>query len=74
MLADAKGAVNQVIVSDWLKNSRGGESLADCSDLTDIENVKGYETFEKDEKGNITWQAARIFITEAVRTKRFPWK
>ena len=57
VLADAKGAVNQVIVSDWLKNSRGGESLADCSDLTDIENVKGYETFEKDEKGNITWQA-----------------
>ncbi len=57
VLADAKGSVNQVIVSDWLKNSDGGHSLADCSDLTDIRNVKGYETYETDENGNILWNA-----------------
>lgn len=57
VLADAKGTVNQVIVSDWLKNSEGENSLADISDLNDIENVKGYETFETDEDGNIIWQA-----------------
>lgn len=57
VLADARGGVDQVIVSDWLKNSSGGSSLTDCSDLTDIENVKGYETFRKDENGNITWEA-----------------
>ena len=57
VLADASGTVNQVIVSDWLKNSEGGNSLMDISDLTDIENVKGYETFETDADGNIIWQA-----------------
>lgn len=57
VLADASGAVNQVIVTDWLKNSKGGNSLMDLSDLTDIENVKGYETFETDADGNIIWQA-----------------
>ncbi|MBD5486539.1 MAG: hypothetical protein HDR18_13640 [Lachnospiraceae bacterium] len=56
VLADAKGSVNQVIVSDWLKNSEGGQSLKDSTDLTDIRNVKGYETFEKDENGDIIWQ------------------
>ena len=57
VLADANGGVNQVIVSNWLKNADGGQSLADSSELTDIENVKGYETFEKDADGNIIWQA-----------------
>ena len=57
VLADARGGVSQVIVSDWLKNADGGSSLSDCTDLTDIENVKGYETFEKDGEGNLTWKA-----------------
>lgn len=57
VLADANGSVDQVIVSDWLKNSDGGQSLADSSDLKDIQNVKGYETFEQDQDGNIIWQA-----------------
>lgn len=57
VLADASGAVNQIIVSDWLKNSEGRNSLMDISDLTDIENVKGYETFQTDADGNIIWQA-----------------
>lgn len=57
VLADANGTVNQVIVSDWLKNADGGETLLDSSDLTDIENVKGYEGFETDQDGNMLWQA-----------------
>ncbi len=57
VLADATGTINQVIVSDWLKNSDGGHSLMDCSDLKDIRNVKGYETYETDENGNIVWNA-----------------
>lgn len=57
VLADAKGSVDQVIVSDWLKNGKGAGSLADCSDLMDIQNIKGYETFEKDEEGNLVWKA-----------------
>lgn len=57
VLADASGNVDQVIVSDWLKNGDGGQSLADSTDLQDIQNVKGYETFETDQDGNIIWQA-----------------
>lgn len=45
VLAKADGSVRKIIVSDWLKNTMGEESLADCSELTDIENVKGDETF-----------------------------
>ncbi len=57
VLADAKGAVNQVIVSDWLKNSDGARELTDKTSLRDIQNVKGYEDFETDAEGNLTWQA-----------------
>ena len=57
VLADAYGSVDRVIVSDWLKNSDGGQSLSDSSDLKDIQNVKGYETFETDQDGKIIWQA-----------------
>ena len=57
VLADANGGVNEIIVSDWLKNRDGSSSLADCSDLMDIRNVKGYETFDIDENGDMVWQA-----------------
>ncbi|MDE7339523.1 MAG: hypothetical protein K2N80_03025 [Lachnospiraceae bacterium] len=57
VLADANGSINEVIVSDWLKNRDGSNSLADCSDLTDIRNVKGYETFDINESGDMVWQA-----------------
>lgn len=57
VLADASGTVNQIIVSDWLKNGDGEETLLDSSDLRSIENVKGYESFETDQNGNLIWQA-----------------
>lgn len=45
LIANAKGDVNKTIVSDWLKNPDQADTLEDASDLTDIENVKGDETF-----------------------------
>ena len=57
VLADASGAVEKIIVSDWLKNKDGGSTLQDASDLQNIENVKGYETFVSDGKNGLTWQA-----------------
>ncbi|MDE7285849.1 MAG: hypothetical protein K2N55_03245, partial [Lachnospiraceae bacterium] len=57
VLADANGSVTQVIVSDWLKNASGSESLMDRSGLSDIQNMKGYESFETDQEGNLIWQA-----------------
>lgn len=56
VVAGADGAANNVIVSEWLKNEDGKETLEDESDLKNIENVKGDETFSQ--KGDkLTWQA-----------------
>lgn len=57
VMADASGAVNKIIVSDWIKNADGDGTLADVSDLQDIRNVKGYEEFTQAEGGNLIWQA-----------------
>lgn len=57
VLADAQGGVDQVIVSNWVKNGEGSSTLADVSDLYDIENVKGYEGYTKGENGTLTWDA-----------------
>lgn len=56
VIADATGKSNDVIVSEWLKNTDKKDTIQDASDLTDIKNVKGDETFTQ--KGNtLTWQA-----------------
>ena len=56
ILADANGNAESAIVSEWLKNPEKLDTLSDVSELKDIENVKGRETFEK--KGNaLEWQA-----------------
>ena len=46
VFTDANGSVNKIIVSDWLKNSDSFKTIDDHSDLRDIENLKGYETFK----------------------------
>ena len=56
VLAGADGSVQQIIVSDWLKNAAGEDALADRSVLTDIENVKGDEAFTADGEA-LTWSA-----------------
>ena len=43
--ADASGNTTDVTVSNWLKNSNGDSTIKDKSDLQDIENVKGDETY-----------------------------
>lgn len=53
--ADAKGNVKEIIVSDWLKNKQGEKELTDKSDLENIINVKGDETFSKEEGNFIKW-------------------
>lgn len=57
VIADSTGKATSTIVSAWLRNPDGKEKLTDASDLKDITNVKGDETFTQ--KGNeITWDAA----------------
>ena len=54
---DANGTVDEITVSDWLKNVAGKEDISDVSNLTDIENVKGDEEFQQKEDGTLTWKA-----------------
>ena len=57
VLADANGNTNDVTVSTWLKNADGAEGLNDKTNLTDIQNVKGYEEYKDNGDGTITWAA-----------------
>lgn len=57
VMADASGAAQKVVVSDWLKNPAGEDSIEDETTLSGIENVKGDEAFSKDENGTVTWDA-----------------
>ena len=41
VLAGADGSVQKIIVSDWIRNSPGSDTVNDISELTDVENVKG---------------------------------
>lgn len=56
VVADNSGKAKDVIVSDWLKNPDGNETIEDVSDLKDIKNVKGKEKFEEKD-GKIIWKA-----------------
>lgn len=44
---NANGEEKTVIVSDWLKNFSGEAKIKDATDLTDVENVKGNETYKR---------------------------
>ncbi len=55
--ADASGTTQNIIVSDWLRNYDGADTLIDQTDLTDIQNVKGDETYTENSDGTISWAA-----------------
>ena len=57
VMTDAAGTAQKVIVSDWLKNSEGAETIKDKTSLKDVENVKGDEDYTLGEDGTITWNA-----------------
>lgn len=54
---NAEGNVEEVTVSNWLKNVTGTGNVEDVSNLNDIKNVKGDETFTQGSDGKITWKA-----------------
>ena len=57
VLAGADGSVQKIIVSDWIKNSLGSAAVNDKSELTDIENVKGEETYTMNGDNMRVWDA-----------------
>ncbi len=56
LITDANGSVRQTIVSNWLKNGSKNAQIKDVSELSEIKNVKGEETFTQN-GSNLTWNA-----------------
>ncbi len=56
VLANTDGSVRKIIVSDWLRNATDAATIKDKSELTDVENVKGDETYTED-GGARVWDA-----------------
>ena len=56
MIMDADGKEKETLVSEWLRNPDGKDTIEDHSELTDIKNTSGDEEFtQNDDK--LTWQA-----------------
>lgn len=57
VIAGAQGDVKKIIVSDWIKNSLGSSSINDKSSLTQVENVKGDESYTMSGDNMRVWDA-----------------
>lgn len=57
VLANSDGSVKKIIVSDWIKNSLNEKSLKDKTDLSDVKNVKGDESYVMDSDNMRVWNA-----------------
>jgi len=55
-IGDANGSLQEVIVSDWLKNVNASATITDYSQLSNIENTKGDETFSQNGNSYV-WNA-----------------
>lgn len=73
VLSDANGKVKDVIVSEWLKNPKQEMTLSDATTLNDIVNLKGDETFTKEDGDKITWQTqGNDIYYQGTTTKELP--
>ncbi|HAK58202.1 MAG TPA: hypothetical protein DCP06_04410, partial [Lachnospiraceae bacterium] len=58
VIANADGSTKSITVSDQLQGAgTAGSTVKDVSELTDIKNVKGDETFDQSGQ-NLTWNTA----------------
>ena len=71
VLTDASGAVQNIIVTDRLGNPTGSETISDVSELSDIENMEGDETFTQNGT-ELTWNAGGRAITYRGVTDQTP--
>ena len=58
VLAGADGSVKKLIVSDWIKNDSGSETLSDLSALQDVESVRGNLSYTMNEEHMRVWNAS----------------
>jgi len=57
VLADADGTVQKIIVSDWIKNTLSSDKINDVTELENIENVKGDESYTLGGDNTKVWDA-----------------
>ncbi|MBR4909911.1 MAG: hypothetical protein IKZ47_01140 [Clostridia bacterium] len=57
VIAGADGAVSKIIVSDWIKNAIGAETVEDSTQLENTVNVNGNETYEMGGENSRVWDA-----------------
>lgn len=57
VIADASGSAKKIIVSDWLKGVSTNGKVKDVSNLKDVKNVKGDETYTVNEDNAYEWAA-----------------
>lgn len=57
VIAQADGSVDKVIVSDWIKNETQEASIQDKTELKDVKNVKGDETYTLSGDNMCVWDA-----------------
>jgi putative membrane protein len=57
VLAGADGSAKQIIVSEWLKNPNGDSTISDYTELEDVKNVRGDETYTLDTNNMHIWDA-----------------
>ena len=55
IITGANGAVEKIIVSDWLKNPEGHSAIRDASDLSDVEAVKGDAAYTVGGDQSLVW-------------------
>lgn len=57
VIANADGEAKKIIVSDWIKNVGDNKKIDDVSNLENIENIKGNETYTINENNMYQWNA-----------------
>ena len=57
VIASADGTPEKVIVSNWIKNPTGSDTLTDDADLSNVVNVKGDETYTINSENMRVWDA-----------------
>jgi len=57
VIMDANGANPETIVSEWLKNPHGTQTLTDTSTLNNIEVVKGVASYVMNGANSLSWDA-----------------
>ncbi len=57
VIAGADGSAKRIIVSDWIKNTLGSASIPDITEMEDVTNVKGDETYSMNGDHMRVWDA-----------------